>query len=46
MRYGIAAVEIRGISNMVTDRDMDAWDKQGAAEAAQEAVERLIGLIA
>lgn len=45
MRYGIAAVEIRGISNMVTDRDMKTWDMHGAAAAAQEAVERFIALI-
>jgi futalosine hydrolase len=36
--HGIAAGEIRGISNMVTDRDTSAWRIKDAATAAQEAL--------
>lgn len=35
LRYGIACCEIRGISNLVEDRDRSAWDIPGAVEAAQ-----------
>lgn len=36
--HGIPAGEIRGISNMVTDRDTKAWRVKEAATAAQEAL--------
>jgi futalosine hydrolase len=36
--YGVAVGEVRGISNMVTDRDTSAWRITDAATAAQEAV--------
>jgi futalosine hydrolase len=36
--YGIPVGEIRGISNMVTDRDTSAWRIKDAAAAAQEAL--------
>ena len=36
--HGIAAGEVRGISNMVTNRDTKSWQLKGAATAAQEAV--------
>ncbi len=36
--HGIRVGEVRGISNMVTDRDTSAWRVKEAAVAAQEAV--------
>jgi futalosine hydrolase len=36
--HGIPVGEVRGISNVVTDRDRSAWRLQEAAEAAQEAL--------
>ena len=36
--YGVPVGEVRGISNMVTDRDPSAWRIKDAATAAQEAV--------
>ena len=36
--HGIPAGEVRGISNMVTDRDPSAWRLTDAALAAQEAL--------
>lgn len=36
--HGIPVGELRGISNMVTDRDTGAWRIKGAAAAAQEAL--------
>jgi len=36
--YGVAVGEVRGISNMVTNRDTSAWRITDAAIAAQEAV--------
>jgi futalosine hydrolase len=36
--YGVPVGEVRGISNMVTDRDPSAWRIAEAAAAAQEAV--------
>lgn len=37
-RFGVDAAEVRGISNMVGDRDTDAWRINEAADAAQEAL--------
>jgi futalosine hydrolase len=34
--------EVRGISNIVEDRDLKKWDIPGAAEAAQEAVIQIL----
>ena len=36
--HGIPWLEIRGISNIVEDRDINKWDIPRAAEAAQKAV--------
>jgi len=36
--HGVPVGEVRGISNMVTNRDTKAWRLKEAAEAAQEAV--------
>jgi futalosine hydrolase len=36
--HGIAAGEVRGISNLVTNRDTKSWKLKDAATAAQEAV--------
>lgn len=38
LRYGIDCLEIRGISNLVDERDMKAWDIPTAVEAAQRFV--------
>ncbi|ABQ24897.1 futalosine hydrolase [Geotalea uraniireducens] len=35
LRYGVDCLEIRGISNMVEDRDLSRWDIPRAVEAAQ-----------
>ena len=36
--YGIRFLEIRGISNLVVDRDLSAWDIPQAVERSQQAV--------
>ena len=36
--HGVPAGELRGISNMVTDRDTKSWRVKDAAVAAQEAL--------
>ena len=36
--HGVAVGEVRGISNLVTDRDTSAWRLEEAAIAAQEAL--------
>jgi len=38
IRSNVDCLEIRGISNLVTDRDMGAWDIPRAAESAQRFV--------
>ena len=35
LRYGVDCLEVRGISNMVEDRDLSHWDISRAVEAAQ-----------
>lgn len=40
--YGLPYVEIRGISNLVEDRDLSRWRFEEAAEAAAEAVSAAI----
>ena len=42
LRYGIPCLEIRGISNLVEDRDMSRWDISRAVEAAQRFVIKII----
>ena len=42
LRYGIPCLEIRGISNLVEDRDMSRWDIGLAVEAAQRFVLKVI----
>ncbi len=34
--HGVDCLEIRGVSNMVEDRDLSRWDLAGAAEVAQQ----------
>lgn len=38
LRYGVDCLEIRGISNLVEDRDMSKWQLPRAVEAAQRFV--------
>jgi futalosine hydrolase len=38
LRYGIDCLEIRGVSNLVDERNMKAWDIPRAVEAAQRFV--------
>jgi futalosine hydrolase len=38
LRYGVGCLEIRGISNLVEERNMAAWDIGKAVEAAQNFV--------
>jgi futalosine hydrolase len=40
--YAVPFLEIRGVSNLVEDRDRSRWDVAGAAAAAQEAVRLVI----
>ena len=42
LRYGIDCLEIRGVSNLVDDRDMKKWDVPRAVEAAQRFVLKYI----
>jgi len=42
LRYGISCLEIRGISNLVDERDMKIWDIPRAVEAAQRFVLKFI----
>jgi len=42
LRYGIPCLEIRGISNLVEDRDMSRWDICRAVEAAQRFVIKIV----
>ena len=42
LRYGIDCLEIRGISNLVDERDMSTWDIPRAEEAAQRFVLKYI----
>lgn len=41
-RYGVPAMELRGISNAVGVRDSRKWKKEAAAEAAQETLLSLL----
>jgi len=40
--HGLAFLELRGISNLVEDRDLSRWDLRRGAEAAQQAVLHLL----
>lgn len=40
--HGVPWLEVRGISNIVEDRDMTKWDLPRAAGAAQQAVLRIV----
>jgi futalosine hydrolase len=40
--HNVPWLELRGISNLVGDRDLGLWDIQGAAETAQRAVIHLL----
>lgn len=42
MQYGIDCIELRGISNLVEDRDLSKWNIQLAVEQAQRFVYRYI----
>jgi len=42
LRYGIDCLEIRGVSNLVDERDMKKWDIPRAVEAAQRFVLKYI----
>lgn len=42
LRFGLEFLEIRGISNMVEDRDMSRWDIPAAAENAQSFLKKLL----
>ncbi len=42
LRYGIPCLEIRGISNLVEDRDLARWDLPRAMETAQRFVLKIV----
>jgi futalosine hydrolase len=42
LRYGISCLELRGISNLVDERDMKTWDIPRAVEAAQRFILKYI----
>lgn len=44
-RYGVPMLEIRGISNMVEDRDKSRWAMKPAAENSQEALLQILKLV-
>jgi futalosine hydrolase len=44
-RYGIPMVEMRGISNLVGDRDLSGWNIGLAAENCQRAAQKLISVV-
>jgi len=41
-QYKVPFLEIRGVSNMVEDRNLQNWDLAGAAENAQQALVALL----
>lgn len=45
LRYGIPCLEIRGISNLVEDRDLSRWDIDRAVETAQRFVLKAVELL-
>ncbi len=40
--HGVPWLEVRGISNIVEDRDLKKWDIPKAAEAVQQAVQQIV----
>jgi futalosine hydrolase len=44
-RYGVPLLEVRGISNMVSDREPASWRKREAARNCQHAVMELTGVL-
>lgn len=44
--YGVPFLEVRGISNLITDRDRDSWQVPRAIEAAGRAALRVCGAFA
>jgi futalosine hydrolase len=40
--YGVPFLELRGVSNMVEDRNLDNWDLEGAGKMAQQALIALL----
>lgn len=42
LRYGVPCMEIRGISNLVEDRDLSRWDLPRALEAVQRFVIKIV----
>jgi futalosine hydrolase len=44
-RYGIPMIEIRGISNIVDDRNPEKWRKEAAAVKCQKAVTELLTVL-
>lgn len=44
-RYGVPMIEIRGISNIVNDRDPGKWRKEAAAKKCQHAVLKLLHIL-
>ena len=40
--HGVPWVEVRGISNIVEDRDLKKWDIRAAAAVAQMAVQQVL----
>ncbi len=41
--HGIPWLEVRGISNLVEDRNLDTWDIPRAVQAAQQAIYHIVG---
>jgi futalosine hydrolase len=41
-QYKVPFLELRGVSNMVEDRDLSNWDLDGAAGRAQQALIALL----
>jgi futalosine hydrolase len=44
-RYGVPALEVRGISNIVEDRDPGRWQKKSASEKCQGVVLKLLDIL-
>jgi futalosine hydrolase len=43
--YGVDCLEVRGVSNLVEDRDLARWDIPRAVERAQAFISRLVGAL-
>jgi len=43
--YGVDCLEIRGVSNLVEDRDLSRWDMALATQRVQEFIPRFIGAL-